>query len=316
MVRSRPRTPHARVDGIGRALATKPTYHVVVLTSTVLPGVTRRELLPILERESGKRRRPGLRALLQPRSSSRRHAIREFLNPDFTLVGELDPRSGDYLEAYYAEVMANSPSCMRMSLENAELTKISINSYVTMKITFANMLAALCEHLPGGDVDVVTGAVGADRRVGDRYLKGGLGYGGPCFPRDNVALGFFARQVGEQAPLPAEHRRTHARIPQRLADRVSSLAPPGSTIAILGLAHEPRSRVTEQSQSVALARLLHERGHDGDGLRSARARASRRRGLHLVDNVDVCLQAADLGHRGDPRSASCFRSGIGIARRP
>ena len=80
-----------------------------------------------------------------------------------------------------------------MSLENAELTKISVNTYVTTKITFANMLADMCEQIPGGDIDVVTDALGTDLRIGNRYLKGAIGYGGPCFPRDNVALSYLAR---------------------------------------------------------------------------------------------------------------------------
>ena len=63
----------------------------------------------------------------------------------------------------------------------------------------ANMLAALCEAIPGADVDVVTHALGSDRRIGARYLTGGLGYGGPCFPRDNVALAFLARALGTRA---------------------------------------------------------------------------------------------------------------------
>ena len=65
-----------------------------------------------------------------------------------------------------------------------------------MKITFANMVSALCERIPGGDVDVVTDALGLDRRIGRRYLTGGLGFGGPCFPRDNVALAFLAKSLG------------------------------------------------------------------------------------------------------------------------
>jgi UDPglucose 6-dehydrogenase len=281
-------------EAVARALATKPTYHVVVLTSTVLPGATRGELLPLLERESGKRAGQDFGLCYSPEFIALGSVIRDFLNPDFTLVGELDARSGDYLEAYYAEIMANSPPCMRMSLENAELTKISINSYVTMKITFANMLASLCERIPGGDVDVVTHAVGADRRVGDRYLKGGLGYGGPCFPRDNVALEYFARTVGEEALLPGSTDAANARIPERLADRVASLAAPGSTIAILGLAYKPRSHVIEESQSVALARLLHARGYQVMAFDPLVPGLPGAADIQVVDSLEACLQAADL----------------------
>jgi UDPglucose 6-dehydrogenase len=302
-------------EGIGHALAAKPTYHVVVLSSTVLPGTTRRDLLPILEHASGKAPGRDFGLCYSPEFIEHGTAIRDFLNPDFTLVGELDPRSGDYLEAYYAEIMANSPACMRMSLENAELAKIAIHSFVTMKTAFANMLAALCERIPGGDVDVVTSAVGADRRVGDRDLKGGLGYGGPCFPRDNVALGFFAQEVGEEPLLPRSSAEANARIPARLADRVSSLAPAGSTIAVLGLAYRPKSHVTNASQSVALARLLTERGHDVMAFDPLVRELPGSQGIRVVDNLDVCLQTADLivVATPDPLFAS-LRSGSLVGR--
>ena len=83
---------------------------------------------------------------------------------------------------------------------NAELTKIAVNTYVTTKISYANMLAEMCERLPGGDVDVVTDAVGLDSRIGRKYLRGALGYGGPCFPRDNKAFA-GSRDIGADPAL-------------------------------------------------------------------------------------------------------------------
>jgi UDPglucose 6-dehydrogenase len=81
-----------------------------------------------------------------------------------------------------------------MNFVNAELAKLSVNTFVTTKISYANMFAQVCETLPGADVDVVTAAIGSDSRVGSKYLKGALGYGGPCFPRDNLAFASLARQ--------------------------------------------------------------------------------------------------------------------------
>ena len=130
-----------------------------MLTSTVLPGTTRQALLPVLERASGKRAGADFGLCYSPEFIALGSVIRDFLNPDFTLIGEIDARAGDMLEAYYAQVMANHAPARRMSLENAELAKISVNSFVTMKITFANMLASLCEAIPGADVDVVTQAL-------------------------------------------------------------------------------------------------------------------------------------------------------------
>ncbi len=123
------------------------------------------------------------------------------LLPDVILIGESDPRAGDLLEGIYRTTCDNTPPMQRMNFINAELTKIAVNTFVTTKISYANMLADICDRLPGADVDVVTNAVGLDSRIGRKYLKGALGYGGPCFPRDNVAFCHFARTVGAKADV-------------------------------------------------------------------------------------------------------------------
>ena len=116
----------------------------------------RHVLLPILERESGRRAGPDFGLCYSPEFIALGSVIADFLNPDFTLVGQFDDRSGAALESLYTRALNGDPPCRRMSLENAELTKVALNAYVTTKISFANMLADLCERLPGGDVDVVT----------------------------------------------------------------------------------------------------------------------------------------------------------------
>jgi UDPglucose 6-dehydrogenase len=135
---------------LGKALREKRDYHLIVLTSTVLPGATRFGLLPVLERESGKKCGPDFGLCYSPEFIALGSVIRDFLSPDFNLIGEFDERSGAFLEACYAQVMLNNAPARRMSIENAELTKIAVNTYVTTKVTFANMLADICEHLPGG----------------------------------------------------------------------------------------------------------------------------------------------------------------------
>jgi len=247
-------------ETIGRALRATDAWHLVVLTSTVLPGTTRQALLPVLERASGKQAGRDFGLCYSPEFIALGSVIRDFLNPDFTLIGELDARSGETLEAYYGLVMANHAPARRMSLENAELAKISVNSFVTMKITFANMLAALCEAIPGADVDVVTHALGSDRRIGSRYLTGGLGYGGPCFPRDNVALAFLAGALDAPALGPQATDAVNAAIPERIVARAAPLVPAGGTVGVLGLAYKPASHVVEAAQGVALVDAFLARG--------------------------------------------------------
>lgn len=241
---------------IGRALRDKAAYHTVVLTSTVLPGATRHGLLPVLERESGRRCGPDFGLCYSPEFIALGSVIEDFLNPDMILIGEADERAGRLLERCYADIVTNDPPCRRMSLENAELAKLAVNTYVTMKITFANTLADLCERLPGGDVDAVTDALGLDRRIGRRYLTGALGYGGPCFPRDNLALAYLARALGTRAELAEITDAVNRRGIDRLAERLRPLVQGGATVAVLGLAYKPRSHVIEESPGIRLCKAL------------------------------------------------------------
>src|SRR5262249_42775876 len=116
---------------IGRALASKTCYHTIVLSSTVLPGATRHGLIPILERVSCKSCGQAFGFCYSPEFVALGSVIRDFLNPDFLLIGEYDCHSGDELERCYHSIMSQRPAVARMSLENAELAKISVNAFVT-----------------------------------------------------------------------------------------------------------------------------------------------------------------------------------------
>merc|ERR1719199_1694286 len=85
-----------------------------------------------------------------------------------------------------------------MAPESAEITKLAVNCFVTMKISYANMIGDIADATPGADKNEVLNAVGKDSRVGLKYLRPGYGFGGPCFPRDNRALGGYAKSVGVQ----------------------------------------------------------------------------------------------------------------------
>jgi UDPglucose 6-dehydrogenase len=246
----------AAATELGRALRTKKGYHLVVLTSTVLPGATDAHVVPLLEAESGKRCGAEFGVCYSPEFIALGSVLRDMTHPDLLLIGESDQRAGDAWEAIALAMCENSPPVARMSFVNAELAKISVNTYVTMKISFANTLAALCEQLPGADVDVVTRAVGMDSRIGSRYLRGALGFGGPCFPRDNRAFAYFARELGQVAPLAeatdAYNQMVLGRVAQKVLDEVAA----GSTVAVLGMAYKPETNVVEQSQGLLLARHL------------------------------------------------------------
>jgi len=282
---------------IGKALAKKDGYHTVVLTSTVLPGATRYGLVPVLERYSGKVCGRDFGLCYSPEFVALGSVIRDFLNPDFLLIGEFDARSGQHLESCYKEIVANQAPARRMSLENAELTKVAVNAYVTTKITFANMLAEMCQRIPDGDVDVVSGALGMDTRIGKKYLTGGLGYGGPCFPRDNVALGFMAGVLG----VPADLSMTTDRLNRSLSGRVAELfrrhIGSETTVAVLGLSYKPHSHVIEESAALALVRSCLQHGIrviGYDPLARDMANADLKGRAVVLDSVGDCLKQADV----------------------
>lgn len=244
------------VERIGDALRKKSGFHLVVVTSTVLPGATRQEVLPVLESRSNKRCGPGFGLCYNPEFIALGSVIRDIFNPDFVLIGEYDKQSGDVLAAFYRTICQGEPPIARMNIVNAELTKIAVNTYVTTKISYANMLTEICERLPGADVDVVTSALGLDTRIGRKYIRGALGYGGPCFPRDNVALAHLARQLGLTATLAEATDAINRRQVDRLEERVMSRLPQGGTVGILGLSYKPGTNVVERSQGLELARSL------------------------------------------------------------
>lgn len=281
---------------MGKALAKKSGYHNIVLTSTVLPGATRQALLPILERESGKKAGRDFGLCYSPEFIALGSIIRDFLNPDFTLVGEFDDKCGGHLEEIYSRVMTNGAPCARMSLENAELTKISVNTFVTTKITFANMLAEICEKLPGGNVDVVTNALGLDTRIGHKYLTGAIGYGGPCFPRDNVALTYIAKELGIEADIAKTTDSMNRSMAAKIVQKIRPMIREGATVAILGLAYKPFSHVTEESQGLFIAQTLSKAGARVvafDPLAGEMALGELQGQIVILNSVEECLKQAE-----------------------
>jgi UDPglucose 6-dehydrogenase len=241
---------------IGRVLASKRAFHLVVLTSTVMPGSSGGPVLASLEGASGKRCGRDFGLCYNPEFIALGTVIRDFYNPDFLLIGESDRRSGDLLATFYQQVCKNSPMIARMNFINAEITKLAVNTYITTKISYANMLARLCERLPGADVNVVTDALGLDTRIGPKYLKGAVSYGGPCFPRDNRALAALAARVGASSGLAEATDIFNRSQIKFLARLVESRHSGEDSIGILGLTYKPNTDVVEESFGLLLAQEL------------------------------------------------------------
>jgi UDPglucose 6-dehydrogenase len=278
----------AALEEVGRGLATRDEYHVVVVASTVMPGSCEAELAPALERASGRRIGDNLGHVYSPEFIALGNVIRDMLEPDMVLIGESDPRAGDVQEHLYRGVCENDPPFRRMSLVNAELTKIAVNTYVTMKISYANALADMCERLPGADVEVVTDALGLDTRIGRKYLRGAIAYGGPCFPRDNKAFAVLARDLGAEPLLAEATDAVNVAQTDRLARAVQSRLKNGDTVGILGLAYKPDTGLIEESPGVALARALGAAGY----------------GVHIYDPLALAAAARELEGIAQPAAST------------
>jgi len=283
-------------ERLGKVLRNK-RYHLVVLTSTVLPGATENEVRPILEANSQKRCGSGFGLCYSPEFVALGSVIHNLLNPDFILIGESDPEAGERLASFYRTICDNQAPVARMNSVNAEITKLAVNTFVTTKITFANTLARVCERLAGADADVVTAALGLDARIGGRYLKGAIGYGGPCFPRDNLAFSFLAQQLGAPAVLAEATHHANREEVYRLVSLVRTKNPKGGTVGILGLAYKPDTDVVEQSQGVLLAQALAAEGIPVIAYDPAAMNNTRRLlngSLRLAESLEICVEQADV----------------------
>jgi UDPglucose 6-dehydrogenase len=248
------------METIGGALAQKDDYHLVALTSTVMPGATGGPVRQTLEEISGKRVGVDIGLCYSPEFIALGSVIRDFLEPDFLLIGESDERSGATLAGIYRQVVDNDPAVARLNFVNAELAKISVNTFVTTKIVFANTLARICERLPEASVDDVTSALGLDSRIGAKYLRGAISYGGPCFPRDNLAFSALARSLDAPAYVAEATDAANRDGITRLAEMVTERLPAGGSAAVLGLSYKPNTDVVEESPGVFLARALADQG--------------------------------------------------------
>lgn len=285
------------LKSIGQALRKKDGYHVVNITSTVMPGSCDGEIRAELETASGRTVGKDVGLCYNPEFIALGNVVHNMLYPDMILLGESDPRAGEMLEQIYKTSCENNPPVMRMNLVNAELTKISVNTYVTTKISYANMLADICERLPGADVDVVTAAVGMDSRIGRKYLKGAIGYGGPCFPRDNIAFAKLAHSLGARPDLAEATDRLNDYQIDRLTAAAKKLLAGRKHVGILGLSYKPDTPVVEESQGVELAARLADEGLTVtvyDPLALDNAMVELKDKVVAVGSAEDCVKSSDV----------------------
>ena len=283
----------AALQAIGRAAAHKSAPHTVAIVSTVLPGSSVTQLIPILEKAAGRRIGDGLGYCYNPSFIAQGEVMKGLVQPDYVLVGQADAQSGAVIEAVHRRIVTNDAPVVRVTPMEAEITKIASNTHETMRVAFANMLLALCNEVPDADVDRITTALAY--RLGRRFFKGAVPYGGPCWPRDNRALAAFMDLVGVPSTLPNAIDRANADHGHYVLRQVLNAVPRGDTVGLLGLAYKPGTSMIERSFGIDLAGWLSTEGRKvvaWDPMANDEAARALGNAISIAPNPEACLDSA------------------------
>jgi GDP-mannose 6-dehydrogenase len=237
---------------IGNALSNKKDYHIVTIRSTIPPGTIEGEVIPLLETASGRKAGAGFGVCSNPEFLREGSAFNDFYAPAFTLIGELDSRSGDQLANVYSGV--NAP-LVRTEIRTAEMIKYVSNAFHALKITFANEIGVLCKSL-NIDSHKVMNIFALDDKlnISKTYLKPGYAFGGSCLPKDLRTLQYIARHQDMDLPLLQSIMQSNDRQAQRGVDMV--LKTNKKNIGIIGLSFKPGTDDLRESPMVYLIETL------------------------------------------------------------
>lgn len=188
--------------------------------------------------------------------------IKDQVMCDNVLIGEADEYAGNLIVDIYKSMVESNPIYNRMSRTEAELTKLAVNCFLTTKISYANMVGDIANRL-GCNANTVLSAIGTDSRIGNKYLKPGFGFGGPCFPRDNRALAKCGEEVGIDAVISrSTDEMNEKHLQYQIEDFVKSNPDKSKTIEIDFVTYKKESILIEESQQLKFALKLKELGYN------------------------------------------------------
>jgi UDPglucose 6-dehydrogenase len=261
-------TPIRRGDGYAdlsyvfeavQELAPHIAPNMVITTKSTVPVGTSREI----ERRL-KELRPDADVTVcsNPEFLREGSAIRDFTHPDRVLIGCDSERGREMMERLYEPLALRKAPLVFVSRESAELAKYAANAFLAMKISFINEVADLCEMV-GADIGEVANAIGADGRIGSKFLHAGPGYGGSCFPKDVTALIRTAREARSPLSLVEQVEKVNNERKIAMAGRIEEAAG-GSlrdkTIAVLGVTFKPNTDDMREAPSLVILPMLQARG--------------------------------------------------------
>jgi len=222
-------------------------YHLIVLSSTVLPG-TINKLIKLVEKISKRTYGEGFGFSYVPDFVKLGNVIEDFKNPEFFLIGANTTIDVVMTQSIWYKFHDNDPPRKIMTLEEAEVAKVTLNAYIVNKITFANFLGQLCEGMDNVNVHNITQCIGIDKRISPYFFGYGTPYGGTCFPRDTLAFIKFSEDRKKKAKHLLFAEEVNEMVYQSIFDKVRGY----KKVGILGISFKPNSPVTIGSPSARL----------------------------------------------------------------
>ncbi len=244
-------------EQIGECLKNKDGYHIVAYRSTMIPGTIQNELIPALEQHSGKKAGADFGVCMVPEFLREASAVHDFYNPPFTLIGQLDDKSGHELAVLFSSVDA---PVTRTDLKTAEMLKYANNTFHGLKISFANEIGKMCKQL-GIDSHRVMELFCMDNvlNLGAYYLKPGFAFGGSCLTKDLRALLNLAHKKFVQLPVLESIMKSND---QQIKTGFDIIERQGKKrIGLLGLSFKAETDDLRESPLVILAERLIGRGY-------------------------------------------------------
>ena len=225
---------------------------VVIIISTVLPGTIRQKIKPLLGVHT--------KICYNPFFIAMGTTMKDFLYPEFILFGVDDINASDTAEKFYRTI--NNATFFKTTIENAELIKVSYNTFISTKIAFINTIMEMCHKLPNTNIDDVTNALmlGNKRLISGAYLRGGMGDGGGCHPRDNIALSWLAKKLNISNDFFDQIMKQREKQTDWLAKLIIENQIKGKKTYILGKSFKPETNITTGSPSILLINILKEKG--------------------------------------------------------
>jgi len=242
---------------IGKILIESKKNPIIFIKSTVTPGTMQNTILPILEKESGKKAGKDFGLISNPEFLQESTAIRDTKFPHVVVIGGYQTKYMKKAKKFFSEIHPNTPIVIT-NHQTAEIIKYANNSFLATKISFINQLSNICQNIPGSNIDDVAKTIGLDPRIGSLFLNAGPGYGGSCLPKDMKALINFADKVGINPILLNAVEKTNKKQIQNIISLMEKTLGnlKSKQITILGTAFKPNTDDIRDSIAVDLIKKL------------------------------------------------------------